>query len=164
MNSVIIAIVVAFIVWLSIRGGRQMREKRNRRKGAPIQKTIPRIGIPGTMTEEQVEELRKNNFEPSRDWSFEEAALVLDTTIYLRAVFSEAADLKDPPVEMQNKLLVFILEDEHLRDYVRGWGKERRKGGRESEAANLPHDAQFERAATEAMRLAKKNRSSTSAA
>jgi hypothetical protein len=156
MNGIILGIVVAFIVWLSIRGGRRMREKKNRRKGSPIQRTIPRIGTPGTITKEQAEELRKNNFEPLKDWSFEEAALMLDTTTYLRAVFSEAAGLKNSPLEMQNKLLVFILDDEQLRDYVRSWGEERRNRGSDSKAAELSHDAEFERIAAEALKLAEK--------
>jgi hypothetical protein len=164
MNGIIIGIVVAFIVWLSIRGGRRMKEKKARFKSEAEKKVIPRIGTAGTITEEQAEELRKNNFEPLKDWSFEEAALMLDTTTYLRAVFSEAADLKAPLVEMQNELLVFILNDEQLRDYVRRWGEERRNRESNGEVAELPHDAEFERIAAEALRIAGKKRSSTSPA
>ncbi|MBN2178869.1 MAG: hypothetical protein JW743_05525 [Deltaproteobacteria bacterium] len=164
MNGIIIGIVVAFIVWLSLRGGRRMKEKKARFKSEAEKKVIPRIGTAGTITEEQAEELRKNNFEPLKDWSFEEAALMLDTTTYLRAVFSEAADLKASLVEMQNELLVFILNDEQLRDYVRRWGEERRNRESNGEVAELPHDAEFERIAAEALRIAGKKRSSTSPA
>jgi hypothetical protein len=164
MNGIILGIVVAFIVWLSIRSGRRMKEKKTRLKSEAEKKTIPRIGTAGTITKEQAEELRKNNFEPLKDWSFEEAALMLDTTTYLRAVFSEAAGLKDSPLEMQNELLVFILDDEQLRDHVRNWGEERRNRGTDNEVAELPHDAEFECIATEALRIAGKKRSSTSPA
>jgi len=156
MNSIIIAIVVAFIVWLSIRSGRRMKEKKTRLKSEAEKKTIPRIGTPGTITKEQTERLRENLFEPLKDWSFEEAALMLDTTAYLRAVFSKIAGLKDHPFDAQNELLVFILNDEQLRDHVRSWGEERRNRGVDGEAAELSHDAEFERIAAEALRLAEK--------
>jgi hypothetical protein len=163
MNSIIIAIMVGLIVWLSIRGVRRMKVKQTYLRSEAEKKAIPRVGTPGTITKEQAERLRENLFEPMKDWSCEEAELFLDTTIYLRAVFSEAAGLNDPPVEIQNALFGFILRDENLRDYMLRWGEERRNRGVDDEAAELPHDAEFERIAAEAMRLAEKE-SSTSPA
>lgn len=156
LNSVIIGTMVALIAWLSVRAVRRMKAKHAYLRSEAEKKAIPRIGTKGTITQEQAERLRKYLFEPMKDWSFEEAALFLDTTTYLRAVFSEAAGLNDPPLQIQNALFGFILRDENLRDYMLRWGEERRNRGVDDEAADLDHDAAFERIAAEAQKLAEK--------
>ena len=134
--------MVALIAWLAMRSVRRMKAKHAYLRSEADKKAIPRIGTKGTITQEQAERLRKNLFEPMKDWSFEEAALFLDTTTYLRAVFAKVADLNDPPIEMQNALFGFILRDENL--------------GVDDEAVELSHDEEFERIAAEAMSLAEK--------
>jgi hypothetical protein len=156
MNSIIIGTMVALIAWLAMRSVRRMKAKHAYLRSEAEKKAIPRIGTPKTITKEQADRLRKNNFEPMKEWSFEEAELFLDTTLYLRAVFSKAAGLNDPPLEMQNALFGFILRDENLRDYMLRWGEERRNRGVNDEAVELSHDAEFERIAAEALGLAEK--------
>jgi hypothetical protein len=153
MNSIIIAIVVASIVWMALRGYKRTKKKHERIIREMEKKAISRIGTPKTITKEQAERLRKNNFEPMKEWSFEEAELFLDTALYLRAVFSEAAGLNDPPIDMQNALFIFILKDENLRHYMLRWGEERRNRGVDDERVDLSHDAEFDRIAAEALRL-----------
>lgn len=114
---------------------------------------MPRIGMPGTITEGQIKELRRNLFNPSREWSFEEAALVLDTVTYLRAVCSKVIGKREQALEMQNELLTFILEDQDLRDYVHKWGKDRREIGEKQ--VELMDNRQFRRVAKAAGNLAK---------
>jgi hypothetical protein len=114
---------------------------------------MPRMGKPGTMTANQARALQRTNFEPNRQWSFEEAALILDSVIYLRAVCRDIADSDDgpPPLAVQNDLLRFILTEQDLRDYVRKWGETRRNDGSdEDDDPELPHNRQFERVAAAA--------------
>jgi len=155
VNSIIVGTMVALIAWLSVRAVRRMKAKHAYLRSEADKKAIPRIGTQGTITKEQAEQLRKTFFEPMKDWSFEEAQLFLDTTTYLRAIFSEATRLSNPSLEMQNALFGFILRDEKLRDYMLRWGKERRNRGADNEAAELPHDAEFKRIAAEARKLVK---------
>ena len=72
---------------------------------------MPRIGQPATMTSDQKKELLENSFTPDNNSSQEEAALILDGVKYLRLVCSEISSQKDgdPPLEVQNALLKFIL-------------------------------------------------------
>ena len=81
------------------------------KKSKAEQAAMPRIGQPATMTSDQKKELLENSFTPDNNWSQEEAALILDGVKYLRLVCSEISSQKDgdPPLEVQNALLKFIL-------------------------------------------------------
>lgn len=131
-------------------------------RGAPARHepdTMPRLGQPGTVTFNQIKALQRNGFAPDRQWSREEAALILDTVAYLRTVCRNVADSADgsPPLEVQNELLRFILTRQDLRDYVRKWGEDRRDEGRdplaeaeEEEVPDLPRNHQFDSVAAKA--------------
>ena len=86
---------------------------------------MPRIGEPGSITFNQLQALRTNSFTPDRNWSREEAALILDAVKYLRVVCHDVGDSDDgpPPIEIQNDLLRFILTQQDLRDYIRKWAR-----------------------------------------
>lgn len=124
--------------------------------------TMPRVGQPGTITFNQIKALQRNGFAPDRQWSREEAALILDTVAYLRIVCRNVADSEDgpPPLEVQNELLRFILTRQDLRDYVRKWGEDRRDEGRdplaeaeEEVAPTLPRNNQFDSVAAKAQQF-----------
>jgi hypothetical protein len=115
---------------------------------------MPRIGTPGTITDEQINDLKGNLFQPTKEWSFEEAALILDAVTYLRGVCKEALGNEEPPLELQNELLAFILEDQDLRDYVRRWGEDRRKTGINGKTPKLKRNNQFRRVEKKATELA----------
>ncbi|MEX2643757.1 MAG: hypothetical protein WD270_09905 [Acetobacterales bacterium] len=154
----IAVILLAFLIWLVIRRAGQKRREREAAEsgggpqgGTPSpkrsrkQREMPRVGQPGSITDAQIDRLKANGFEPARTWSFEEAALVLDATDYLRAAILKATGDDEPPVEVQNVLLQFILSDDDLRNYVRAWGERRREEGREREAPKLRANNQFRR-------------------
>ena len=110
---------------------------------------MPRLGEPGTITFNQMKALRQNNFVPDKSWSREEAALILDAVIYLRAVCRTVASDDDgpAPLEVQNELLRVILTTEDVRDYVRRWGEARREAGHDEftdDERKLPRNNQFE--------------------
>ena len=69
---------------------------------------MPRLGTPGTITRDQIK-LKDNDFTPERQWSKEEAQLILDTVTYLRAVIYMVSEEASPPIEVQNEILKFIL-------------------------------------------------------
>ncbi len=158
MNEQTIAVLLlGFIIWLVIRRAGQKRREREAGGAAAAaasgsttpdprqQREMPRVGVPGTITESQIDRLQANGFEPSTLWSFEEAALVLDATDYQRAAILRVTGDDDPPVDIQNMLIQFILSDEDLRDYVRGWGERRREEGREGEPPKLRANNQLRR-------------------
>lgn len=123
MDSFILAIVVAVFVWLFMRRMRMKKQQQMRRQATagedqPEQKTMPRIGKAGTMTHAQSKALKEKEFEPSRFWSTEEAQLILDSVNYLRAVIRNETGETDTPLEVQNKVLAFILQDEELREFL----------------------------------------------
>jgi hypothetical protein len=140
LESLLLAILVAAIVWLVMRHGRTLR------RPAPARPTMPRIGTPGTVTPEQLERLKALEFEPASDWSREEADLLLHAVDYLRQVILAVRGDADPPIELQNRLLVFILSDAALRERVAAWAAS-------GAAAPLERDTEFERVATQARRL-----------
>ncbi len=122
--------------------------KQPARHDAP--RSMPRFGEPGSMTANQARALRRNNFQPDRQWSFEEAAVILDAVIYMRAVCRDVAGPDDgpPPLAVQNALLRFILTDQDLRDYVRKWGAVRRdEGADDDDDPELMRNNQYERVA-----------------
>jgi len=95
-----------------------------------VKNEMPRLGKPGTLNYDQIKELQKNNFEPDKNWSKEEADLILDAVAYLRCVCrdisGEETEQNSPPIEIQNELLRFILTEQDIREYVRKWGETRR--------------------------------------
>jgi hypothetical protein len=153
MNSLLLGIFVALAVWIFIK----LRQRTGGFRGLPSSpdpsssqrlekwRQIPRIGVPGTITQEQMAALKRNLFQPSGDWSFEEAALILDTVNYLRAVCAKALGKREPPLQVQNALLAYILQDQDLRNYVREWGKDRRKAGIDNKPPQLEHNDHYER-------------------
>ena len=170
-DSVALGIVVCVGTWFFIRHGRRTwrslrgggsgsgRSGSEHRDGrAPQARTMPRIGSPGTITKAQRAALRKNLFQPSRDWSREEADLVLDAVTYLRAVWTAEVSREDAPLKTQNELLAFILLDGELHEYVRSWGETRRREGRTTQPPKLPRNTPFERVAEEAARFHRKAR------
>jgi len=87
MNSLLVGIFVAPALWIFIKlrksnSGlfKSLRPPpvRPSSQPPPEKREMPRIGVPGTVTDEQFKALKRNLFEPSKDWSFEEAALILD--------------------------------------------------------------------------------------
>lgn len=119
----------------------------------PADRAMPRVGKPGTITFNQMQELRHNNFTPDKNWSLEEAALILDAVAYMRAVCRNIADDADgpPPLEVQNDLLRFILTNQDIRDHVRVWGERCRQG--EENGDKIPEPArnrQYDRVAEQA--------------
>jgi len=149
MNSVLVAILVGLATWIFIKAGQRSRQRRVIPDNATAvkQQAMPRIGTPGTITEEQSALLKKNNFTPAKTWSFEEAALILDTTTYLRAVCADVIGPQEQPLKLQNELLNFILGDQGLREYVLKWGKDRRQEGLVNEKVVLTRNQQYERVA-----------------
>lgn len=150
MENLLFAVVVGLTVFLLVRRIRTLKQQKQRRaeggepSGPPPEPaTMPRLGRPGSITRDQIKQLRKNDFEPSRMWSREEAQLILDSVTYLRAVIFMATGEKDAPLEVQNRLLKFILTDEELREYVYDWSLNlaRDKPG----LPELPRDEAFAR-------------------
>ena len=165
MDSILLGILVALVVWIFMRRrqangeglfGRLFAGSRSKvgAKCHPKQGEMPRIGTPGTIKDEQINALKSNFFEPSKEWSFEEAALILDGVTYLRGVCKEVLGKEHPPIEVQNGLLAFILVNQDLRDYVRKWGEDFRKAGVKGEATRLKQNKQFKRVAKKANDLA----------
>jgi hypothetical protein len=139
MNPETLVILVGFL-WgglVLLRIHKRRRANRGKPPTAPAvrpetgRREMPRVGEPGTITFNQIQALRRNNFTPDRSWSREEAALILDAVKYLRAVCRDVSDADDgpPPLDIQNAVLRFILTEQDIRDYVRKWGEGRRHAG-----------------------------------
>jgi hypothetical protein len=62
-------------------------------------------------------------------------------------VIREVRGEAEAPIELQNRLLVFVLSDAELRERVAAWGAARRAQG---PGVALERDAQFERVAAQA--------------
>ena len=129
MENILLAVVIGVTVWLFMRNARKMRARRRGLIQSPTEsdtgtqpKSMPRIGVAGTITREQIALLKGNNFEPHRQWSTEEAQLILDSVTYLRAVILMVTGESDAPVEVQNNILGYMLVDEELRENVLEWG------------------------------------------
>lgn len=138
-------------------GGKSAPPSPAARRPARPTNEMPRIGTPRTVTPDQLRRLENCNFTPDKKWSREEADLILDAVIYLRAVCAEAIRQAEPPLPVQNGLLRTILTDQDLRDYVRAWGERRRAAGEADEEPVLAHNNQFERVAAAAHELAGRN-------
>ena len=124
----------------------------------PKQREMPRFGEPGSITFNQIKTLQQNNFDADKNWSREEANLILDAVKYLRAVCGDVGDQDDgpPPLEIQNALLRFILTEQDIRDYVRKWGDDRRREGLDEFSDDepvLPRNNQYSRVEGEAKRF-----------
>ena len=165
MQSLLFAFAIGWGVWMLLKIHRQRGGGRGalvgKRDAGPAAKrpakqprrqdalrSMPRTGKPGSMTGNQERALRRNNFQPDRRWSFEEAAMILDAVIYMRAVCRDVAGPDDgpPPLEVQNALLLFILTDQDLRDYVRKWGETRRdEGAEDDDDPELMRNNQYDR-------------------
>ncbi len=134
-------IIVAGFMWVAwILLGIHKRRKANAEHPADTilpkvpsdkERAMPRFGEAGTISFNQIQALRANSFTPDKNWSREEAALILDAVKYQRAVCRDVGDRDDgaPPIEIQNELLRYILTQQDLRDYVRKWGEDRRTDG-----------------------------------
>ena len=142
-ESLIFALVIALTVYLFMRRLRLMKQQKKlqaeeeERGGQPPEDpgSMPRLGTPGTITRDQIRQLKDNDFTPERQWSKEEAQLILDTVTYLRAVIYEATGEANAPIDVQNEILKFILTDDDLREYVYEWGLNRT---RDEQAAPQP--------------------------
>ena len=126
-------------------------------KSKPKQAEMPRIGEPGTITFDQKTALLDNSFAPDNNWSQEEADLILDGVKYLRLVCSQISSQKDgePPLEVQNALLKFILTEQDIRDHIRKWGKDSRNqetGDSSKRELQIIQNQQYDRVKTEAQK------------
>ena len=108
---------------------------------------MPRLGQPGTITRAQMRSLAANDFQPSRQWSREEAQLILDALAYLRAAIKTVTGETRAPVEVQSKILGLILSDDDLRDYVLDWSRNLTREEEDEAEIELPADDRFERVA-----------------
>jgi hypothetical protein len=158
MESLIFAAVIGFTIYLFMRRLRMMKETKRRQaeeleRGGPPEepKSMPRLGSPGTLTRHQINWLKDNNFEPSRVWSKEEAQLIIDTVVYLRAVTYTVTNETDPPLDVQNHLLKFILTNDELREYVYEWGLNRTRDDDAEPQPVLERSAQFTRVEAEVL-------------
>lgn len=150
MESLIFALVIGLTVYLFMRRMRMLkRQKRQQAEDAarggppPEQESMPRLGTPGTITRDQIKQLKENEFEPSRLWSREEAKLILDSVTYLRAAIYQVTQEKDPPIDVQNNMLRLILTDDALREYVYEWGLNRTRDDDTAERPALERDEHF---------------------
>ena len=125
MENLLFAVLVAIVVWLLVRHARLLKA---RRAPPPPAATMPRLGTPGTATPEQLARMRACHFDTAGGWSREEADLILDAVDYLRAALREQGRRGEAPLELQNRVLVFLLADDELRESVRRWGAARRAG------------------------------------
>ena len=163
MDSLLIAVAVGIVIWLLMRRAAYARARRQMAarqhpagaEAAPPggQKSMPRFGASGTITRGQMAELRALEFEPMREWSKEEAQLILDTVVYFRAVIFDETGDTDPPHEVQNTLLGSILTDEELREAILEWSLNRTREEEESGRLILPRDETYERVADEIAEL-----------
>jgi hypothetical protein len=150
MESLIFAAVVGLTIYLFMRRMRTLKAQKRRQaedaeRGGPPEDpgSMPRLGTPGTVTREQIQWLKNNDFEPSKLWSKEEAQLILDTVTYLRAVIYMTTEEADPPLDVQNHLLKFILLDDDLRDHVYQWGLNRTRDEDSAPQPVLEQDEYF---------------------
>ena len=175
LESIMLAFGVGWAVWVLMRLHRRRKAMQQAQRdgkltsaaspspapaaGGNQQAAMPRVGKPGSITFNQIKSLQRNGFTPDRQWSREEAALILDAVAYLRIVCRTVAESDDgpPPLEVQNELLRYILTQQDLRDFVRKWGDDLRTGGNEpiEDAENdpppaIPRNRQFDRVAEKA--------------
>ena len=140
MESLIVAILAGLSMWFAIRQGRKRKARRAAlaaQAAPPVAGTMPRLGTPGTISREQIKALTANHFETSADWSWEEAALMLDGLAYARGALAAVTGRRDHDIDVQNQVFAFVMRDDVIREYVRA----------EQPAEPLPRDASFEQVA-----------------
>jgi len=150
-NTLFYAICAAGVAFIMFRP-RKNRPRRSlfRRTptNAPVEgaSTMPRLGVPHTVTLAQLDQLEQFSFPRERSWSREEADLILDAVVYMRGVSAEVIDDPEPELRVQNALLHTILSEQDLREYVRAWGERRRAEGKQgTDPRPLPRNNQYER-------------------
>ncbi len=161
MESILLAVVIGVAVWLFMRNARTMRARRQGLNQPPPEadsdpqpKSMPRFGVSGTITRQQIAWLKENDFEPHRQWSKDEAQLILDAVTYLRAAIRMVTGETGAPIEIQNNVLGLILGDDELRDDVLDWGLNRTQEEEDAGAdVELPSDETFERVASHIRQL-----------
>lgn len=96
---------------------------------------MPRMGKPGTATDDQVEAMMEARLVPAppcrdlHDYSAEEAAAILDAIAFARAVATQvtAGEDEDAPPEvltdLHNDLVATTLADDELRDFALRWAR-----------------------------------------
>jgi hypothetical protein len=96
---------------------------------------MPRIGKPGSATDDQVEALMEARVVPAapcrdlHDYSAEEAAAILDAIAFARAVASQVTGGEDeeaPPeviTDLHNDLVATTLADDELREFALRWAR-----------------------------------------
>lgn len=101
----------------------------------PAWPQMPRLGKPGTATDEQVEALMEARVVPAppcrdlHDYSAEEAAAILDAIAFARAVAAQVTGGEDeeaPPevlTDLYNDLVATTLADEELREFALRWAR-----------------------------------------
>lgn len=149
-ESLIFALVIGLTVYLFMRRMKILKQQKRRKAEEealggppPEEESMPRLGAPGTITRDQIKQLKANDFEPSRLWSREEAQLILDTVTYLRSAIFMVTGEADPPIDVQNNLLKLILTDDMLREYVYEWGLNRDHEDASAEHPELDRDDAF---------------------
>ncbi|PPR12038.1 MAG: hypothetical protein CFH41_00071 [Alphaproteobacteria bacterium MarineAlpha11_Bin1] len=158
-ESLIFALVIALTVYMFMRRLRMMKKQKRIRaeEGTGSKRplddpgSMPRLGSPGTITREQIKQLKNNDFTPERQWSKEEAQLILDTVTYLRAVIYEATGEATAPIDVQNQILKFILTDNCLREYVYEWGLNQTRDDKAAPQPTLDHDEFYQQVEAEVL-------------
>jgi hypothetical protein len=96
---------------------------------------MPRLGKPGTATDDQVEALMEARVVPAppcrdlHDYSAEEAAAILNAIAFARAVARQVTGGEDeeaPPevlTELLNDLVATTLADDELREFALRWAR-----------------------------------------
>jgi len=96
---------------------------------------MPRLGKPGTATDDQVEALMEARVVPAppcrdlHDYSAEEAAAILDAIAFARAVARQVTGGEDeeaPPevlTALLNDLVATTLADDELREFALRWAR-----------------------------------------
>jgi hypothetical protein len=161
-ENLVLAFAFGWGAWMLYRI-HQRRQSRSNSTGAIVEtpskakpREMPRVGTPGSISFNQTQELKRNHFQPDKNWSREEAALILDSVKYLRAVCRDIAGGEDgpPPIDIQNEVLRFILTEQDIREYVRKWGIDRRAAGArdydDEDEPELARNNQYQRVADRA--------------
>ncbi|MGE3931674.1 MAG: hypothetical protein AB7F67_00415 [Rhodospirillaceae bacterium] len=149
LENLILAALVSVTVWLMMRRWRmnRMRKQAAAEAQSGPRPTMPRMGTPGTITNDQIKVLKEYNFEPSPQWSVEEAALILAGATYARAVLTEVTGRREHAVELQNQVFTFIMGEEALRQYVADWARNLARLRPTDRVPPPKHNEQFERVA-----------------
>ncbi|MBM3488153.1 MAG: hypothetical protein FJX67_16225 [Alphaproteobacteria bacterium] len=152
-ENLVLAIIVALMVWAMMRHWRMVqarRAMRTRPASTEPRPTMPRFGTPGTITSEQIQLLKRNLFDADRGWSFEEAALILDATAYAKALLAAETGRRDHDIDVLNPIFTFIMTDPDLRAYIIEWGRNRARRLISGQDAQLRRNEHYARVAAHA--------------